>query len=91
MIVRKQTGRETWTPEQRQAESEYQKELVRLRTAIWKARTRIEAATESRNQAVVAMAEMGVSYRHIAEVSGLTHPTVSEIVRRAGVSQEANS
>ena len=63
---------------------------MKLRAAIWKARAQMETATDARNQAIVALAQIGISYRHIAEVSGLSHPTISEIVRRAHVRQGAS-
>jgi hypothetical protein len=82
-MVTKQTGTETWTQEDRQAEREYQLQLKEYEKVIWKARQQIEAANQARNDAIVGMAEMGISYRHIAVVSGFSHPTVSEIVRQA--------
>jgi hypothetical protein len=82
-MVKKQTGSETWTEEEREDERQYQLQLDHYRKRIWKANQQIKAATQARKDAILGMAGMGISYRHIADVSGFSHPTIAEIVRQA--------
>ena len=66
--------------------------MRRVESAARKAESvalRVEAAVRSRDEAIVAAARAGCSYRQISEATGLTFSRVGQIVRAAVWSEHA--